>query len=101
MQSATLPSAPENAEQVVGIVRLAEPDASPERLDAMTLSVREELLATDVESVTLARGADAPAGARAADPAVIGELVVVLGSSTAMLRSVIGVDEFINSMHRH
>jgi hypothetical protein len=72
-------------------VTLFEPDVSAERLDELTVEVRSELLSTGADSVSFAPGAPAPADARSADPTAVGELVVVLGSSSALMQSVIGV----------
>jgi hypothetical protein len=53
-----------------------------------------------VDSVSLARGAPAPTGTRSADPTVVGQLVVVFGSSAALLQSVIGVLKAWRDRHR-
>jgi hypothetical protein len=88
MQNAHSAQAPEH---FTVTVTLFEPGASPERLDELTVGVRRELLNTGVDSVSFAPGAPAPAGARSVDPTAVGELVVVLGSSSALIQSVIGV----------
>jgi hypothetical protein len=78
-------------EQMVAAISLADPDVSTEMLDELAIAVREELLDTEVESVSSATNGPAPDDSRALDATVVGELVVVLGSSATLLRSVLGV----------
>jgi hypothetical protein len=78
-------------EQMVAAISLADPDVSAEALDELAVAVREELLDAEVESVSFASAGPAPEGTRAVDATVVGELVVVLGSSATLLRSVLGV----------
>lgn len=69
-------------------VRVAEEAADPERLDTLTGFLREELRATDVESVARV-STNPPAGAKAIDAVAVGELVVALGQSATGLKDVI------------
>jgi hypothetical protein len=72
-------------------LQIAEDGADPERIDTLTGHLRRELLQLDVEDVTLARGGPAPDGARAIDLAMIGGLIVSLGSSAASLKDIVTV----------
>ncbi|WP_405394385.1 hypothetical protein [Microbispora hainanensis] len=76
--------------ELTGIIRLGDPGADPERLDELTQAVRADLLETHISAASLVQ-VMTPDGARAVDGNQIGELIVVLGSSTVVLRSVIQV----------
>jgi hypothetical protein len=69
-------------------VLLSEEGADPERLDALTGFLRQELLHLDVEDVTALRAGEPPPGARAFDVLAVGGLLVSLGSSEG-LRAVV------------
>src|SRR4051795_12323582 len=66
-----------------------EEHASPERLDALTGYLRQELLQLDVDDVRRASAGEVPAGTRAIDVDVLGGLVVTLGRSAVGLRDVV------------
>jgi hypothetical protein len=70
-------------------VQLSEEDADAERLDELTSALRQELLQLDVEDVTALRAGAAPPGARGLDVAVVGSLLVALGSSAGGVAAVI------------
>jgi hypothetical protein len=70
------------------VVRVDESGADPERLDAVTRLLREELARLDVDDVSSLRGGAAPEGSRAFDVIAAGGLLVSLGSSQ-LLRSVV------------
>ena len=70
-------------------VQLAEEDADGERLEALTGFLRKELLQLDVDSVTELAAGEVPLGARGADAAAVGELLVGLGSAAQGLSAVI------------
>ena len=72
-------------------LHIAEDGADAERIEALTGHLRRELLELDVDDVQPARGGPAPDGARAVDLAVIGALIVSLGSSAASLKDVVTV----------
>lgn len=91
--------------EVTAHIALHEPDAEPEFLDELTRALRVELLeletpvpdvpddepdASHVSDVSLVP-VETPTGARALDGNAVGELTMVLGSSAALLRTVIGV----------
>jgi hypothetical protein len=57
---------------------IAEDGADAERLEQLSLALREELLALDVTSVSPRAGGAAPAGTRAIDAQAIGAMVVSL-----------------------
>lgn len=71
-------------------VTLAEDAAAPEEVESLTYSLRNELLTLDLDSVDLPRADDTPPGAKAAEVAVVGTLVLTL-SSANVLSSVVGV----------
>ncbi|GAA4879975.1 hypothetical protein [Kitasatospora terrestris] len=71
-------------------IRLDDLGAEPEELDELTAAVRTELLDTPVTEVARAR-TEAPDGARAVDGGTVGELVVAMGASAALLRTVVQV----------
>jgi hypothetical protein len=65
-------------------LQLSEQGADEERLEQLTSYLREELLQLDVLDVTAPAAGAAPPGARAIDPAVVGQLVVSLGPHAAV-----------------
>lgn len=70
------------------LVQVDEAGADPERVDAVTRLLRDELVQLDVDDVTALRGGAAPEGSRAFDVIAAGGLLVSLGSSN-LLRSVV------------
>src|SRR5829696_339227 len=66
-----------------------EPDADAAELDEATSQLRQELLGLDVDSVERLPGEAAPPGARAAEVALLGGLVVGIGREalTAVMRT--------------
>jgi hypothetical protein len=70
-------------------VHLSEDGANPERIDALTGYLRQELLQLDVDDVRRGPGGEAPAGTRAIDMVALGGLVVTLGRSAAGLKDVV------------
>ena len=70
-------------------VQLSEEGADAERLDALTGSLRHELLQLDVRDVTAVRAGEPPPGARGLDAAVAGALLVDVGSAAEGLGAVI------------
>ena len=71
-------------------VYLSEDGADAERLAKLAGYLRQELLQLDVEDVTALRVGEPPPGARAFDVAVVGALLVSLGSTVEGLRAVVG-----------
>jgi hypothetical protein len=69
-----------------------DPGADDAELEGRTLDLREELLELDVEQVRSPPAGPAPDGARAADAALLGTLVVTLGQEAigAVVRAVAG-----------
>src|SRR5512133_264050 len=61
-----------------------------EDVEELTLRLRRELLESDVLAVERAPGEDPPPGARAADPAAIGSLLVTLSATAAGLNAMVG-----------
>jgi hypothetical protein len=64
---------------------IAESGADAERIERLTLGLREELLALDVVSVTQRSGGEAPAGTRGLDVAAVGALVVSISPALKQL----------------
>lgn len=71
------------------VVTVDDVDADPEHREALTLSLRNELLATDVDDVRRVEAGEAPMGTRAIDPAVVGQLVVGIPGSLAAIATLI------------
>ena len=63
------------------VLTVDEVGADPERLDVLSLQLRDELLATDAEDVARLRVGDAPPGTRALDLVAAGGLLVTVASS--------------------
>ena len=61
-----------------------------EDVEELTLRLRRELLESNLLTVDRAPGADPPAGARAADPAAIGSLLVTLSTTAAGVNAMVG-----------
>lgn len=81
-------------------LQLSEQDADADRLDVLTGYLRGELLQLDVEDVAALRSAEPPAGSRAFDAATAGGLLVTVGHSTDVLRSVLAaIREWLRSGH--
>jgi hypothetical protein len=59
-------------------LRLAFRDSSPEELEELTRSIREQLLEHPIERVDLVRGASRLAGTKAADPVTLGAIALVV-----------------------
>lgn len=70
-------------------LQISEEGADAERLATLTGYLRAELLQLDVEDVTVPRAGEAPPGARVVDVAAVCALVVALGKSAEVLRSVV------------
>jgi hypothetical protein len=69
-------------------LQISEEGADTERLATLTGYLRAELLQLDVEDVTVPRAGEVPLGARVVDVAAAGALLVALGKSAEVLRSV-------------
>jgi hypothetical protein len=63
------------------VVVEAETDADPAELDQLVHRLRTELGSTDVESVEPISSGEVPPGAKGADPASIGALLVTLSAA--------------------
>jgi hypothetical protein len=70
-------------------IELTEPGADPERLDELTLMLREELLGLDVDDVERVTGGEAPSGTRGLELAALGTLLVTLNQSTDLVTHVV------------
>ena len=70
-------------------IEISDPDADAERLDMMTATLRQDLLALDVSSVKPVSAGEAPEGSKAVDPATIGAIVVAMKSSVELATQVV------------
>jgi Flp pilus assembly CpaE family ATPase len=70
-------------------IQLAESGADPERLDELTLMLRDELLNLDVDNVEQVRDGEAPSGTRGLELAALGALLVTLNQSTDVVAHVV------------
>jgi Flp pilus assembly CpaE family ATPase len=70
-------------------IQLAESGADPERLDELTLMLRDELLNLDVDDVEQVRDGEAPSGTRGLELAALGALLVTLNQSTDLVAHVL------------
>jgi Flp pilus assembly CpaE family ATPase len=70
-------------------IQLAESGADPERLDELTLMLRDELLNLDVDDVEQVRDGEAPSGTRGLELAALGALLVTLNQSTDVVAHVV------------
>jgi hypothetical protein len=68
---------------------LAEDGADAERIDALTGSLRQELLQLDVDDVIAVRAGPPPPGTRGFDVAAVGALLVMLGQSATGLDALV------------
>ena len=66
-----------------------DPEADAEELDLLTARLRRELLELDVQAVDRVRMQASPAGARAAEAADLGTLLVTLATTPALLGAVV------------
>jgi hypothetical protein len=72
-------------------IELGETDADPELLEQLTYALRDEILETPVDSVSIPTGGDAPEGARAFEIAAVGALLVSLTGSADAIKQVVSV----------
>ena len=71
------------------VLTVDEVGADPERLDVLSLQLREELLATDAEDVARLRAGDAPPGTRGLDLVAAGGLVVTVASTLGSVSQIV------------
>jgi len=71
------------------VVAVDEVDADPERLETLSLQLRDELLSTGAEDVARLTTGDAPPGTRGPDLAAAGGLLVTVASSVVALSQVV------------
>ena len=71
------------------VLTVDEVGADPERLDVLSLQLREELLATDAEDVARLRAGDAPPGTRGVDLVAAGGLVVTVASTLGSVSQIV------------
>jgi hypothetical protein len=70
-------------------IEVFEPGADDERLNGLTQSLREELLALDVDSVSPVSLGEAPAGSKGLELAAVGAIVVALKGSVELATQVV------------
>jgi membrane-associated two-gene conflict system component 1 (EACC1) len=66
------------------------PDSDAEELDRLSLELREDLLALDVEAVERAEVQGLPTGAKGSGPGAAGTLIITLANSTVVV-ALIGI----------
>ena len=71
------------------VIRLAERDAEPERLEQQLSSLRRELVELDVDDVTMRGEGVPPEGSRGIGLVAVGELLVAMQGSLEILKPVI------------
>jgi len=71
------------------VLRIEEDGADDDRLDSLATTLREELLALDVDGVRRPSAGAAPDGSRALELAAIGALLVTLKGTTEVISSVV------------
>ena len=71
------------------VLTVDEVDADPERLDVLSLQLRDELLATDAEDVSRLTVGDAPPGTRGLDLVAAGGLVVTVASTLGSVSQIV------------
>jgi hypothetical protein len=71
------------------VIRLAERDAEPERLEQQSSSLRRELVELDVDDVTMRGEGVPPEGSRGIGLVAVGELLVAMQGSLEILKPVI------------
>ena len=69
---------PDENVQLTLLLRPADPDPDREELDRATRSLRAELQDLPIDSVSLARAGEVPAGAKAGDAVTLGALTLSL-----------------------
>jgi membrane-associated two-gene conflict system component 1 (EACC1) len=73
----------------VRLVVRPDPELDPAAVERLTRQVRAEITQLDVESVALAPGEAAPAGAKGSDPVTLGALVVAMSASGGVFTALI------------
>jgi hypothetical protein len=70
-------------------IEIIDPEADDERLATMTETLRQDLLALDVDSVKRLSGGSAPDGSKGIDPAAVGAILVALKGSVEVATQVV------------
>jgi hypothetical protein len=70
-------------------IEITDPNADDERLATMAETLRQDLLALDVDSVKRVSGGTAPDGSKGIDPAAIGAILVALKGSVELTTQVV------------
>ncbi|WP_239341422.1 hypothetical protein [Frankia sp. CiP3] len=73
------------------VVVAPDPEVDNEAGERLTRQLRAQIGELDVESVGLAAGGSVPDGAKAADPATVGAIVVALSASGGVLPTLVGM----------
>lgn len=70
-------------------IEVLDPTADDEELETRVETLRQDLLALDVDSVSRVSAGDAPAGSKGLDPAAIGAILVALKGSVELANQVV------------
>ena len=70
-------------------IEIFDPEADDERLATMTETLRQDLLALDVDSVKAVSAGSAPEGSKGIDPAAVGAILVALKGSVELASQVV------------
>jgi hypothetical protein len=71
------------------LVTVDEPGADGQRLETLSLGLRDELLALDVDDVRRVHGGEPPPGTRAVDIATVGALLVTMSGGVDLVGRVV------------
>ena len=71
-------------------ITIDEEAADPEEQESISLALRQELLATDVEDVRFVRAGPAPDGTRGMDVTAVNQLLVIVPASLTALTALVG-----------
>jgi len=71
------------------LVTVTEPGVESAQVEELSLALRDELLALDVQDVRAVSGGAAPPGTRGIDVAAVGALLVTLQSATSLVEKLV------------
>jgi Effector Associated Constant Component 1 len=71
-------------------ITIGEQTTDPEEQESMSLALRQEILASDVEDVRFVRAGPAPDGTRGVDVTAVNQLLVTVPASLTALTGLVG-----------